>query len=455
MARIVNTLAGRLGVIVVIGQLLLLPALYVMLDWIVTRSHHERFVTEIRTYARLLADEFELGTATASDERTKALLDNVLLSGEGVFAELTLDGHVVRADLEGPGPKARFSAEDFEFGQGGDETYFLMVPIQHEKQEGELRIGFDEGPVTAQIERTRERILVALTLFFGVSVLASILLGYRFSRPLVALQRAARRVAAGTELARLDTDSDIAELQELARDLEFMRAELLKVNARLREEMRERGIAEDQRWRLEQRLAGRRRLETVGTLAGGIAHEFNNILVPIQLYTELAIEDLEEASPIRADLQRVHSAAQRARRIVSDFLLLTRRTDETSLKAVELGAIAAEIGDLFARASADGIEVVQEIQADCPPTLGEPAMLSQIIHNLCANACQAMAPAGGRLTIGARRASAQLVEAAGLAAGEHVEVYVSDTGHFDSESGAGTTFHVVLRVYQPAGEPSQ
>lgn len=224
MARIVNTLAGRLGVIVVIGQLLLLPALYVMLDWIVTRSHHERFVTEIRTYARLLADEFELGTATASDERTKALLDNVLLSGEGVFAELTLDGHVVRADLEGPGPKARFSAEDFEFGQGGDETYFLMVPIQHEKQEGELRIGFDEGPVTAQIERTRERILVALTLFFGVSVLASILLGYRFSRPLVALQRAARRVAAGTELARLDTDSDIAELQELARDLEFMRA---------------------------------------------------------------------------------------------------------------------------------------------------------------------------------------------------------------------------------------
>jgi signal transduction histidine kinase len=178
--------------------------------------------------------------------------------------------------------------------------------------------------------------------------------------------------------------------------------------------------------------------------------------------------------------------------------LLTRRTDETSLKAVELGAIAAEIGDLFARASADGIEVVQEIQADCPPTLGEPAMLSQIIHNLCANACQAMAPAGGRLTIGARRASAQLVEAAGLAAGEHVEVYVSDTGHgipeqlrhrvfepffttrevgkgtglglfvvhgmvtgmggavhFDSESGAGTTFHVVLRVYQPAGEPSQ
>ena len=91
MAPVMNSLAGRFGVIVLVIHVVLLPVLYVQLDRIVTKSLQEMFITEIRTYARIVADEIELGTRQDSEQKTRALLENILLSGEGLFAEL-VDG---------------------------------------------------------------------------------------------------------------------------------------------------------------------------------------------------------------------------------------------------------------------------------------------------------------------------------------------------------------------------
>ncbi len=496
MARLIDTLAGRFGVIVLMINVLLLPALYFGLDRIVRRSHEEMFVTEIRTYARVLADEFELGSALESDTRTSILLENVLLSGEGVFAELAVGDRVVQS-VVGPQDRAsHFPGEDFAFGAGDDDVYFLSIPIMHDSREIILRIGFDEQPVLGQIARARARILTLLGIYFVTSLGFAIYLGQRLARPLVELKQASRRVASGEVSTSLNTDSTISELRELASDLESMRAELVEVGSRLRQEMREREVTESERARLEEKLRQRQRLETVGTLAGGIAHEFNNILLPIQLYTELAIEEVGEDKATRADLTRVLEGARRARRVISDILAFSRYSEEGEFAPVDIAAIAADVVHLYQRLAPDSVEVEAVVASGCPRAIGEHTMLHQVMANLCSNACQAMAGRGGRIRIDIRPASQAAVQDAGLPPREYIEVSISDQGHgmdestrtrifepffttrpvgqgtglglsvvhglVDSMGGAvqvesapniGTTFRVFLRREPPASEP--
>jgi len=492
MARIANTLAGRFGITALLTHVLLLPVLYVGLDQIVTRSEQEAHVTEMRTYARLLADQLELGGALYSDEQVRALLENVLISGDGVLAELEFGTHVVRAELGAPGSAGPFPGDDFAFGAGGDDTYHLSVPIVRGEQEGSLRIGFDERPTMAQVNRTRGRMLLSLGLFFAVSLMLAVYLGNRMARPLAELQRASRLVASGEMSTTLEIDSSIAEFRELTDDLEVMMARLVSVSGRLREEMRDRDAADTQRRLLEERLAERRRLETVGTLAGGIAHEFNNILVPIQLYTELAIEDVGTDSPIREDLLRVQEAARRAKRIVRDILVFARGPADDGIMAVNAGGVAAEVVRLYERMAPAGIEIRHQIREDGLLAQGDGAMLNQVILNLCSNACQAMARGGGQLSVVVGPALDSQVARTDLGPGDYVDICVRDTGHgideevrprifepffttravghgtglglfvvhsmvksmggavlVESEPGVGTAFHVLLRESQP------
>lgn len=451
MARLIDTLAGRFGIIVLMIHVLLLPALYLGVDRIVTRSHEEMFVTEIRTYARVLADEFELGTAMESEARVRALLENVLLSGEGEFAELVAGDQVMRSELDAQSRARSFPGEDFAFGAGGDDIYFLSVPIMRDQQEAVLRIGFDERPVIAQIQRARTRILTSLGAYLVVSLWLAIYLGLRLSRPLVELKQASRRVASGDMATSLSTDSSISELRELASDLETMRVELIEVGRRLRQEMRERETAEMERARLEDKLRQRQRLETVGTLAGGIAHEFNNILLPIQLYTELAIEELDETNATRADLTRVLEGARRAKRIISDILAFSRHPEGDMFAPMDVVAIAAEVLHLYERLAAAGIAVHGDFDPGRPRAIGDPTMLHQVIANLCSNACQAMAGRVGQIRIGVQPASDAAIREAGLPPAGYVEVFVSDQGHGMNESTRARIFEPFFTT-RPVGE---
>ncbi len=451
MARLIDTLAGRFGVIVLMIHVLLLPALYFGVDRIVTRSHEEMFITEIRTYARVLADEFELGTAMDSEARMRALLENVLLSGEGVFAELVSGNQVVRSEIDPQSRADHFPGEDFAFGVGGDNIYFLSIPIVHDNRELALRIGFDELPVIAQIDRARARILTSLGVYFVASLWFAMYLGSRLARPLVELKQASRRVASGDVSTSLSTNSNISELRELASDLETMRAELVDVGSRLRQEMRERETTEMERAQLEEKLRQRQRLETVGTLAGGIAHEFNNILLPIQLYTELAIDELEETSATRADLTRVLEGARRARRIISDILAFSRHPEGDLFAPVDLAAIAADVIHLYQRLAPAGVEVQEAADPGCPRAIGEPTMLHQVIANLCSNACHAMAGRTGRILVGVRPARDAAILEAGLQPGAYVEVFVSDQGHGMDEATKARVFEPFFTT-RPVGE---
>lgn len=424
-----TSLATRFAAIVLLVHVVLLPALYLQLDRIVTRSYREMFVTEIRTYARIAADELESGDVLDSEDRTRALLENVLLSGEGQFAELVEPGRSVYVRVVPPGHSGHFLAEDFEFGQGDDDVYYLSTPVLRGDRRLALRIGFDERPVMAQIARTRTRIVVSLGGYFVLALLLATFLGWRLSRPMVALQRASRRVAAGETDLQLATGSTIAELRGLSEDLERMRAELVDVSRRLREEMTEREREAARRGDLEQQLQARQRLESVGTLAGGIAHEFNNLLVPIQLYTEMAIEDLGQDNPTRADLERVLASARRARRVVRDILSFTRRPRGVGLQAVDLASVVHDVVDVHNRIPRPGVS----IRCDTPPghswVEGDADMLHQVVTNLLVNAIHAVEEEGGAIELSIAAAAPAEVAAAELPPGEYIALRVRDSGH--------------------------
>src|SRR5258705_14376 len=99
---------------------------------------------------------------------------------------------------------------------------------------------------------------------------------------------------------------------------------------------------------LEAQLRQSQKMETVGTLAGGIAHDFNNILSPIMGYADLALSDLPEGHPARDDLEQVIKAARRARDLVKQILIFSRRGDQIK-RPVQLHLVATpgEDEDLF------------------------------------------------------------------------------------------------------------
>jgi signal transduction histidine kinase len=429
MERVTNRLWARVTSVVLVIHAVLLPALYFGLLFIVQQSHTEIFVGQVRTYARLLADELELGDALTTPERTRALLDGIILSGQGVYAEVDDGSKSIRSGLIEPG-FGGFKGDDFKFGDHSDAVYFLSVPVSHAGYQAVLRLGFDETPTAEQIEAARERILVALLAFTLVSVALAIWLATRIARPMIHLQKAARRIAAGDFESHLEAASSITEVAELARHLESMRSELVGINARLSREMVERASVDAQRRTLEGRLRQRERIAAVGTLAGGIAHEFNNIMTPVLLYAQNALDELGPDAAVSEDLRRVIAAAHRARVLVRRVMTFSRDFGTSETRLVRVGPVVTEVVELMRAIMSPNVEIVGEIGADLPEVVGDAGLFHQLLMNLCTNAYQAMRASGGRLTVGLSRSRVTVAAAdQRVAPGDYLLLDVSDTGH--------------------------
>jgi two-component system, cell cycle sensor histidine kinase and response regulator CckA len=209
-----------------------------------------------------------------------------------------------------------------------------------------------------------------------------------------------------------------------------MRRELVGVNDRLRQQIREKEISEARRDELQKQLRHRQRLETVGTLAGGIAHEFNNVLVPIILFTETAMQDLPRDSLSHSDLERVLASARRARNVVQKILTFSHALGDTALAPTDLRGVVNESIVLFSALAPPSIEIRTEIDAEVPLVRADATLAVDVIMNLCTNAYQAMQGGNGVLTVGLRLSP------------PHVELWVADTGH-------GMDQPTVDRIFEP------
>jgi signal transduction histidine kinase len=189
-------------------------------------------------------------------------------------------------------------------------------------------------------------------------------------------------------------------------------------------------LAEAERRLLEARLQHSQRLEALGTLAGGIAHDLNNSLVPVLALTKMVAGRLEEGDRNRANLETVVKAARRARDLVQQIVAFSRR-EEQRRESVDLAAIAGDALRLL-RASIPSSIRLEEAIAPVPAVDGDPGQLHQIVVNLVTNAAQAIGEAHG--TIGLRL---------GLDKdGDHTRLSVSDTG-------CGMVEETRARIFEP------
>jgi signal transduction histidine kinase len=439
MERLINTLRLRLMSVVLVIHAALVPLLYLGVTAIVTDGYAELFVNPARSYSQFVADELEAGDAERFERRSTELLDSVLLTGQVVFAEI-IDGN---RTIHGTLPSMTVPADqpdDFQFGAHGDEVYFISHTIKRPDRSVVLRLGFDESPTLAQIRAAKQRVLIAILAFTSASIAVAVWLSAVIARPMVRLQEAAKRVASGDFRVQLTMSSSIREVQELNHHLEHMRLKLVGTNERLEREMSEREASEAKRLDLERRLLHRERIATIGTLAGGIAHEFNNIMTPILLYSQVALQDAPADSPLAADLTRIVAAAHRARSLVNGILTFSREMDLQQATVFALRPTIEEALGLLRAIVPANIEIIFVAQPDDVPVVGDPSLMHQVVVNLCTNAYQAMSPSGGRIAL--ELSTVRNPQKSQVTPGHYVLLEVSDTGHGMDES-------VLAHIFDP------
>jgi PAS domain S-box-containing protein len=197
-----------------------------------------------------------------------------------------------------------------------------------------------------------------------------------------------------------------------------------------------------ERKRLEAQLMRAQRLESIGMLATGIAHDLNNVLAPVLMSIELLKLDMP-AESARDNLDLIEAAANRGAGIIRQLLTFVKgiegeRTD------VHLRHVLKGVAQLISQTFPRNIELVIELPPDVGAVKGDVTQLEQVFLNLCVNARDAM-PGGGVLGLRAQNCRVDEAKAAlhpGTKAGEFVMVAVSDTG-------AGIVQEHLDRVFEP------
>ena len=191
---------------------------------------------------------------------------------------------------------------------------------------------------------------------------------------------------------------------------------------------RERQIQQGQR-DLERRLAESQKMEAIGKLAGGVAHDFNNMLTAILGYASMIQEDAPPKSAIRDQAVQIRHAAENAAALTQKLLAFSRRQVLHS-DPMDFRSLLGNLLPLARNAVGEDVTVSTQIGEDLWPILADPVQLEQSILNLAINARDAM-PRGGTLQISARNAPRPHGERRAdvdVKPGDYVQITVTDTG---------------------------
>ncbi|MFH2092093.1 MAG: ATP-binding protein [Pseudomonadota bacterium] len=181
---------------------------------------------------------------------------------------------------------------------------------------------------------------------------------------------------------------------------------------------------------LEAALRQSQKMEAIGNLAGGIAHEFNNVLGIIIGNTELGIDDLEKWHPVSENLNEIKKASLRARDVVKQLLSFSRKMD-VRLEPIEIKIIVKETLKLLKASIPSNIQIQERFLSKHNVVVADPTQIHQLLINLCNNAAQAMGEEGGSLTIELDNTiihDEQAHDLSDLGPGNYVCLTVTDTG---------------------------
>ena len=200
---------------------------------------------------------------------------------------------------------------------------------------------------------------------------------------------------------------------------------------------------EDALYNAEVQLHQSQKMEAIGRLAGGVAHDFNNILGAMTGYCEILLEDLEDVDPMREDLEQMLRSCDRASSLTRQLLAFSRK-QIMEPRVIDLNAIVADMHKMLRRLISADIELVPLLAPSIDAVKMDPGQIHQIVMNLAVNAKDAM-PRGGKLIIETK--NVKLDESftsknVGAREGPHVLLSVSDTG-------SGMDNETLNRIFEP------
>jgi signal transduction histidine kinase len=311
-------------------------------------------------------------------------------------------------------------------GVDGRQRLYAAVPVDPER----TMFAAAALPSASGIHEADSRLRAALLILLGCSVLvfSVALIGaeYEIRRPIVRLLTAVTRFGQGHLDARAGEVGGAGELRELGRGFDRM-ADLLSMR--------------DARVRQSQRL------EAVGQLAGGVAHDFNNILTAIIGFAD-ELRGLVTSAIGRAHLDQVLAAADRAKDLTRQLLTFSRR-QVLQPTALQLNAVVAGFTALLHRVISEDITLVTKFGPELGHVRADRSQIEQVLMNLVVNARDAM-PNGGMLVIETDNVT--------LSAGDALPDAVGEAGHVPpgdyvrllvSDSGSGIDSDTQSRMFEP------
>jgi two-component system, cell cycle sensor histidine kinase and response regulator CckA len=193
----------------------------------------------------------------------------------------------------------------------------------------------------------------------------------------------------------------------------------------------------------EAQLRQAQKLESVGRLAGGVAHDCNNLLTVISGYTALLLDKLSPVDPACVELTEIQNAAAKTAQLTQQLLAFSSRRHHQP-EVLNLNTLVEHDASMLGRTLGDNIELVISLDPSLGLVRADPGQISQIILNLAVNARDAM-PGSGKLTIALSNASLSaesVLTVPGVPSGEYVQLTITDTG-------TGMTEEVLGHLFEP------
>lgn len=217
-------------------------------------------------------------------------------------------------------------------------------------------------------------------------------------------------------------------------------SKLIQCNFR---DISERKRNKEEHRKFEEQLQMSQRMEAIGSLAGGVAHDFNNLISVILSYTDFAIQGLQDRDPLKLDLLEVRKAGERAASLTRQLLAFGRKQILQPVP-LNLNQVALGLEKMLRRILGEDIDFILNLAPDLGMVRADPGQIEQVIMNLIVNARDAMS-SGGTLTIATSNVEVEdecATQNVGINPGPYVRLTVTDTG-------CGMDPSTKLKIFEP------
>lgn len=198
-----------------------------------------------------------------------------------------------------------------------------------------------------------------------------------------------------------------------------------------------------ERRRIEHQLRQTLKMEAVGRLAGGVAHDFNNMLTAISGYSELSLRQVDDDSPLKRNLYEIKKAAERSADLTGKLLAFSRRQTQ-KLKVLNINNVIEEMRGMLEPLIGEELEIINDLESNIGQIKADSGQVEQILMNLVVNARDAM-PEGGKIVVQTRNIylDEEFVKIhPGAAAGSYIMLSVTD-------NGVGMNYETRARIFEP------